>query len=149
MSHWRERLTGLLVGYYGLLQLAHLMLLARAGLQLLSGGGIGFPAPPPSGGWQEQATHFLIGMGLVDAVNVPVSLLFVYGYFARAAWRDRVGTLALTISAYSAVAFLYGTAMSGAWADNLLDYFVVAFLFAPAVVLSALFLTDRVPTDAP
>lgn len=78
-------------------------------------------------------------MGATDAVNAVVALVFVYGYFAQARWRVWLGTLSLTVSAYSAIIFTYGTVASGAWTHNPTGYLSVALVFIPVAVLIILF----------
>lgn len=128
-----------LVGYYGFIQVAHIIAIARAAIVLGVSQTITFPAPPPPGGWSPQTNHFLIAMGAADAVNAVVALVFVYGYFAGARWRVWLGTLSLAISAYSAVIFAYGTIASGAWAHHPAGYLSITMVFIPVAVLMILF----------
>ena len=135
------RLARLLVAYYGVVEVAHAIALARAGIQLMATGTIGFPAPPPPGGWSTQVVPFLVGTGVVDAVNVVVAFAFVFGYFTKARWRWGLGTVTLTVAAYSAIIFAFGTIASGAWGHNPVGYLSVAAVFAPVAVLMVLYTT--------
>jgi hypothetical protein len=128
-----------LVGYYGFIQAAHIVAIARAAIVLAATQTMPFPALPPLGGWSPQTNHFLIAMGAADAVNAVVSLVFVYGYFAGARWRVWLGTLSLAVSAYSAVIFTYGTIASGAWTHHPTGYLSVALVFTPVALLIVLF----------
>jgi hypothetical protein len=128
-----------LVGYYGFIQVAHIIAIARAAIVLFVSQTMAFPASPPPGGWSPQTSHFLMAMGAVDAVNALVALVFVYGYFAGARWRVWLGTLSLAVSAYSAVIFAYGTIASGAWAHHTTGYLSIALVFIPVALLIVLF----------
>jgi hypothetical protein len=130
-----------LVAYYGLIEVVHSIVLVRAGIEFLASGSVGFPAPPPPGGWSPQATHFLVATGVVDGVNVVLALLFVYGTFRRPGWRllPWLGAVTLTATAYSALVFAYGTIASGAWAHHLGAYLAVTAVFVPVVFLIVLF----------
>jgi hypothetical protein len=132
-----------LVAYYGLIEVVHSVVLARAGVEFLASGSVGFPAPPPPGGWSPQATHFLVATGAVDGVNILLALLFVYGYFRRPGWRllPWLGAVTLTATAYSALVFAYGTIASGAWAHHPAAYLAVTAVFIPVVFLIVLFPT--------
>jgi hypothetical protein len=136
-----ERLARLLVAYYGVVEVAHAIALARAGIQLMATGTIGFPALPPPEGWSIQVVPFLVGTGAVDAVNVVVAFAFVYGYFTKARWRWGLGTVTLTVTAYSAIIFAFGTIASGAWGHNPVGYLSIAAVFAPVVMLMVLYTT--------
>lgn len=134
-----SRLVRGLVAYYGLFEAAHVAALIWAGVRLVQTGQIGFPAPPPAGGWEAQVRPFLLAMGILDGINVPLSWLFVYGYLRRMRWRWWLGGVTLAAMAYSALAFLGGTVPSGAWADRPLPYLVLAAAFAPVGVLMVLY----------
>jgi multisubunit Na+/H+ antiporter MnhG subunit len=124
-----------LAGYYGLLQTLHLLSLARAGLIVLQGGTIPFPAPPPPGGWPLTSLPFLLGMGTVDVVAIILGLIFVYQLFARGRIRKTLGVISLTIALVSGVQYLIGTLPSGAWQENLVGYIVVLVVFSPVIPL--------------
>ena len=128
-----------LVAYFGLVQIAHLVALAWAAVLLILTGRIPFPAPPPPGGWSPQARHFLIGLGVADAVTALLAVAFVFGYFSSANWCVWLGMLTLTSAVCSAVVFAYGTIASGAWACHPVEYLSLAIAFTPVAVLFVLF----------
>jgi hypothetical protein len=132
------RLARALVAYYGLVEVAHIGVLALAGLHFARTGTIGFPAPPPPGGWNEQLVPFFVAMGAIDAINVGVAWAFVYGYFARTRWRWPVAWVSLSASTYSAAVFAWGTIASGAWGHRPVGYLFVAAAFVPVGVLAVL-----------
>jgi hypothetical protein len=135
------RLARLLVAYYGVVEVTHSFALAWAGIKLILTGRIGFPAPPPPEGWSLQVIPFLVGTGVVDAINVVVAFAFVYGYFTKARWRWGLGTVTLTIAAYSAITFAFGTIASGAWGHNPAGYLSLVAVFTPVAVLTVLYIT--------
>ncbi len=137
---FKQRLH-ILVAYYGILQLLHILALIGAAIEFARTGHIGFPAPPPPGGWDAQAEYFLIATALVDAVNVILALLFAYGFFQKASWNIRLGYVTLTITVYSAIIFAIGTLASGAWQHNLAAYNGLALLFVPALFLAGLWVS--------
>ena len=137
MSFKHTRAGNVLVIYYGMLQMLHIIMLVRAAVTFARSASIGFQALPPAGGWTLQAQHFLIATGLVDALNVGLALLFVYAVFRNKWWSLRLGLVTLTLTLYSAVVFVYGTFMSNAWQANPLGYALVAVLFFPALILAA------------
>ena len=91
-------LAKILVAYYALIQVLHLIAIGRATVVLETRGELSFPAPPPAGGWSEQASYFFVGVGAIDALNAVIALVFVYGFFRRARWRGWLGTLSLTVA---------------------------------------------------
>jgi hypothetical protein len=128
-------LAKLLVGYYGLIEAAHIVVLVWAGINLARTGVIGFPAAPPPEGWSPQVPPFLVATAVADAVNVALAWLFVYGYFARAHWRWWVGGITLTAAVYSAIVFAWGTIASGAWGYRPVGYLSMAVAFVPVAAL--------------
>lgn len=136
-----SRLAKLLVAYYGLIEAAHFVVLVQAGMRLLLTGRIGFPAPPPPGGWAGQLYPFFVAMGVVDAAGIAVAWLFVYGYFAGARWRWWAGWVTLTSIVYSAVVFAWGTVRSGAWSRWPVAYLALAVAFVPVALLVILYVT--------
>ena len=129
-------LAKVLVVYYGLLELAHLVVLAWSGLRYLRTGALGFPAVPPPGGWAPQVEPFLIATAVLDALNVLLAWAFVYGHWTRARWRGGVGGVTLTATLYSAVVFCVGTFAAGAWQHRLAGYLWMVGLGLPVVVLA-------------
>ena len=135
----RTALARALIAYYGVIQAVHLMAIARSFALLMRSGEITFLGQPPPGGWTVQAQHFLVGLGAIDVVNAVLALVFVYGYFSRARWWFWLGTLTLTTSVCSALAYGYGTMASGAWIDHLAEYLILVVAFVPVAVLAGLF----------
>jgi len=72
-----------LAGYYGTLQTVHLLLLARAGLYLLSAGTVPFPALPPANGWSAQVIPFLLGMGALDGAAAGLGIFSAISLFGK------------------------------------------------------------------
>ncbi len=142
----------ILVAYFGFVEILHLIAIGRATVVLETTGEMTFPAPPPAGGWSEQAGYFFVGVGAIDALNVIIALIFVYGYFRRAPWRDWLGTLTLTVAAYSALLFAFATVPTGAWTHRPVEYAVIVVAFAPVLVLMLAFgywlVTGRLDVDA-
>ncbi|MBN1480141.1 hypothetical protein EH223_19470 [candidate division KSB1 bacterium] len=134
-------LAKVLMGYYGLIQLTHLYVLARAASNYAQFSSPGFPASPPPAGWQDQTIHFLLVTGVVDAVNVGLVLFLVYAYFAQFWWWRPLGVVTLSISLYSAIIYTYGTVSSGAWPFHALEYWSVAAAFSPVGLLIILYIT--------
>jgi hypothetical protein len=133
------RLAKVLVGYYGLIQALHLVGIGRATAVLETTGEMTFPAPPPDAGWSQQAVNFFVGVGAIDALNAILALVFVYGFFMGARWRGWLGTLTLTVAAYSALLFAFATLPTGAWAHRPVEYLIIVAAFAPALVLMVTF----------
>jgi hypothetical protein len=114
MNNPNSTLAKLLVAYYGFIQALHLIGIGRATAVLETTGEMTFPAPPPAGGWSEQAINFFVGVGAIDALNVILALVFVCGFFKGARWRGWLGALTLTVAAYSALLFAFATIPTGA-----------------------------------
>lgn len=124
-----------LVAYYGVIQSAHLVALARALIILRTSGSLDYPALPPEGGWSIQAQEFLVGMGIADFLNILLSMYFVILFFkARTGW-TYMGILSLSASTFSAIVFAYGTLRSGAWVSNPVAYPSLVLLFLPVEFL--------------
>lgn len=124
-----------LVLWYGLYQFIHIFVNVR-GLWLLGQGGIDFPAPPPPGGWSEQALHFFIAIASLDLINALLTLLFVYGFLRQTRWRWQVGSATLSVSLYAALIFDYATIAGGAWTTaNLPAYLFINVTFLPVLWL--------------
>jgi hypothetical protein len=128
-----------LVAYYGLLEAAHLAVLAWAGLRYLRTRALGFPAAPPPEGWDAQVVPFLVGTAVLDAFNVLLAWTFVYGYWRRARWRWWVGGITLTAALYSAIVFCAGTAASGAWQHRPAGYLSMVVAALPVIALAVLY----------
>lgn len=128
-----------LIGWYGLLQAVHLIVLIRAAAIFLSTGVVPFPALPPAAGWSPQAVHFLVGNAIIDLFNIVIAFIFIYGYFTNSSWHSCLGVLNLTATLFSSAIFAYGTLMNGAWAAHPAEYITMAALFLPVIVLFFLF----------
>jgi len=128
---WRN----ILVGYFAVLEITHLLVLSWAGWQFMQTGAFGFPAPPPATGWSEQTLPFLLATGVVDAINVFIALIFVYQYFKQKSEWLIWAAVSLTAAVYSAVVFVWGTVTSGAWAQHPAAYGGIAVAFAPVGLL--------------
>jgi hypothetical protein len=129
----------LLVTYYGLIQILHFSMLA---LESFNWGRTGTPAilaPPPPAGWTDQALWLLAGTGVADAISIPFSVLFAWGWLRGKAWSDWLGALTLGGSMFSAIVFAVGTVPAGVWQVRL-AYWIEALLFLPIGVLFILFL---------
>jgi len=131
----KNRFDVILIIYYGLIQTAHLVALVWSFVLFQKSGELTLLAWPPAGGWSEQARHFLITVGTVDAVNVLLSLLFVYGYFSGKRWWFWLGVTALTISMMEALIYTPGTLVSGAWSQHFAEYALLVVLYVPIVLL--------------
>lgn len=119
------------LGYYGILQGAHLLSLVRAGYLYLTWGSIPFPAPPPDPGWHAQVVPFLLAMGAVDGSAALIGLLTAYQYFVRGNLLLKPLLVSLLIAVTSAGVFTVGTIFSGAWAAHPLQYLLLVVLFSP------------------
>ncbi len=139
MKNPNSTLAKVLVAYYGFIQTLHLIAIGRASIVLQTSGEMTFPAPPPAGGWSPQAENFFIGVGAIDALNAILALIFVYGFFKGARWRTWLGTLTLTISAYSALLFAFATIPTDGWTYRTVEYLVIVVAFAPVLILIVFF----------
>lgn len=109
----QSRSSKALVAYFGLFQVAHVVLNAR--YQLLpfeDRPPLPFAAPPE--GWAPQVVRFTSGMAVADLANAALSIVFVAGFFRRTAWSPWLGTVTLTVAAYAAFAFTWGAVAAGA-----------------------------------
>jgi len=125
----------ILIIYYGALQTLHLLVLGRAGIRLWQMGTIGFPAPPPEGGWTPQTVPFLLALAGADVLLIVLSLVFVCGYFRNRDWNKEVGLLALGGFHVSALVFGWGTIQAGAWSAHPGSYTAMLILFIPVTIL--------------
>jgi hypothetical protein len=139
----QSKLLPFLIGYYGMLQAFHSLLLIRAGWFLLQNREIPFPAPPPPGGWAETALPFLLGMGLVDLFAIGLGLVFVYRSLFQKEIRYTIGLVSLTAALSSGIVYLVGTLPSGAWEANPIAYLAVLVLFSPILPLYYFLLKQR------
>lgn len=135
MKNLNSSFIRFLVIWYAVFQMAHLTFLLRAAQLLIQYKIFVFPASPPADGWHWQAGNFLIAMGIMDALNIVLTLVFVWGYFANSRWRLIVGLLNLSVMMYSAIVYAIGTITDGAWGPNILEYMAMALTFIPVIVL--------------
>jgi len=119
------------LGYYGILQSAHLLSLIRAGYLYLTWGSIPFPAPPPDPGWHAQVVPFLMALGALDGAAALIGLLTAYQFFVRKNLLLKPLLTSLLVALTSAVVFAVGTIFSGAWAAHPLQYLLLVILFSP------------------
>ena len=138
-----------LIGYYGLLQTLHILVLIRAGAILLLEGGSPFPILPPPGGWVEQTMPFLVGLGITDSVGILLGMVFAGQFFVKKRFNRRLGVISLTMFITGAVVFAIGTFPSGAWADHTIAYGVMALLFIPTPILYTRLLTSNLKRVQP
>ncbi len=124
-----------IVGYYGMLQLAHLAALIRASAIYLQSGSLPFPASPPSGGWSPQVVPFLLGLGAVDVLAILLGIYFAARTLVGGRDVRQLGLLSLTIAFPSALVFAVGTITAGAWAAYPLEYGLMVVLFTPLLPL--------------
>ncbi len=127
-----------LIIYYGVLQILHLVVLGFGLLVYLWTGTFGFPAPPPVDGWSRQATFFLIGNGVIDAIIAAAALISVDSFLKDRVWAIPLGLICVTASLVSGAFFVLGTAMSGAWVIHPLNYFGLVLVFTPVLFLFVL-----------
>ena len=104
----KDNKTDVLIWYYALLQILHLLILARAGIIMLSGQGSPFPILPPSGGWGAQTLPFMFGLGVMDVVAIILALTFAYQSLFKGKMIRRIGILSLTIAFTGALIFAGG-----------------------------------------
>jgi hypothetical protein len=124
-----------LIGYYGVLQLAHLFFLGRAATILLRTGRVPFPASPPPGGWPAEVVPFLMGMAGADVIAAALGIYFSLSLFVKKRVSPLAGIISLTIALASAVVYLIGTLPSGAWINNPISYLIVLVVFSPIIPL--------------
>lgn len=124
-----------LVIWYAVFQMAHLALLLRAAQLLFQNKIFVFPASPPQGGWNWQAGNFIIAMGVMDALNILLTMVFIWGYFAHSRWRLLIGLLNLCAMMYSAAVFAIGTIADGAWMAHIIEYSAMTVAFVPVIIL--------------
>ncbi|MCF7740763.1 MAG: hypothetical protein K9N00_03095 [Candidatus Marinimicrobia bacterium] len=142
----QNRLIRNLVYYYGFLQVLHLVALIIASIQYVKSGSIALLAPPPSQDWTQQSLYFFLTMGTVDAANVILSYVFVRKFIKGQSSAFELGFIALTVSMYSAVIYLFPVLMSGAFLENIFTYSLIGILFLPIIVLYFLII-KKILTD--
>ena len=120
-----------LAGYYGTLQTVHLLLLARAGLYLMSTGTVPFPALPPANGWSAQVIPFLLGMGALDGAAAGLGIFSAISLFGKKHFDYRFWMLSLVIAITSGLIFTAGTLASGAWNYHPAAYILLVIFFSP------------------
>jgi len=128
------------MGWLGAVQLLHAIFLIRAAFIIFKGGGIGWPAPPPLGGWSPQAEIFLIALGSTDALLIVLSLLFVFSFFSRKKENIQAGIGIL--AAFMTTALVFGIAIifTGAFAMHPVFYICMTCLFIPIILLFLCFI---------
>ena len=129
----------ILITWFGFIQGLHFLALLRAMIIYSKTALLPFPALPPVNGWSAQAEYFLIGNGIIDALNIILSLTFAYGYFKSKAWAWKAGLISLTILLYSAAIFAYATINADAWSAHPFAYWSMAILYAPIFILTICF----------
>jgi len=134
-----KRLSPFLVAYYGIIQALHFVILTGAMVSFSRTGSLGFPAQPPPDGWSVQTQAFLITTGAIDASNVVLVLIFVYGYFRHRPWCWTFGTISLTVVMYSVVLFTSGTVAASAWTAHPVGYVSIAVAYIPIFLLLLLY----------
>jgi hypothetical protein len=136
-----RRWLSILIGYFGILEAAHLVVILWAGLHFTHTGKIGFPALPPGGGWSVDVTPWLIGNGALDFIFAIAGIRFCFQYFRRRGTWFRWGIFSLSGALYSAGIFAFGTIPGGAWRLHPLAYGLLAAVFSP--ILPCLYLLWR------
>ncbi len=134
----------LLLGYYCLLQIAHLFFLSRAGLIVITEGRYPFPASPPVSGWNAQVIPFLLAMGGLDALAAALTLTAGYREFILDQSSDYLWLISLTAALTSALIFTAGTWVGGAWDANPREYGLLVPIFAPLFVGYGLLIWSRI-----
>lgn len=147
MKKHNNHTTKILIAYYGLLQTAHLLTLARAGILMLSGQTAPFPILPPQGGWEMDTLPFLFGLAGMDVIGILLALLFAYRALFKEKSNQLLGILSLTIFITGAIVFGAGTFPSGAWASNPFAYWAMVVLFLPAGWLYIRLLMDAARSE--
>ncbi len=135
------------LGYYGLLQISHLVFLVRAGIIYGTGGEIPFPAPPPPGGWTSEVIPFLLAMGALDGIAAFLGIYTAYFSVFRDKLLSKPLLVSLVMALTSAGVFAVGTIASGAWAAHPLAYGLLIVFFSPLFPLAyrLLFGADEPP----
>jgi len=138
-----RNLRNTLTGYYGVLQVTHLLTLAWAGLYFLRAGVMPFPAQPPAGGWNEQVIPFLLALGALDAAAAALGIWFAVQRVIMGKWRVTAGLISGTMALTSALVFAGGTYASGAWWEHPGGYLGMVTAFAPLLPLYLILIQDK------
>jgi len=131
----------LLAGYYGMLQISHLITLTWAGSVLFRTGQMPFPAQPPPGGWSAQALPYLLAMGILDAAAACLGICFAWSVISKGDLKLKIGLVSTTMALTSAGVFAVGTWAAGVWLRYPLSYFGMLLLSFPVFPLFWLLLT--------
>lgn len=131
-----NNLTKFLVFAFGLYQVGHILSNIRGAFVFSATGQLAFPALPPPGGWSGDIYNLYIDMATMDTLNALVSLVFVWGYFARKPWRLWLGSVTITLSVYAAILFNLTAYQAGAWTGaHLWPYLLINLTYLPVVAL--------------
>ena len=128
----KDQRIDILIWYYAMLQILHLLTLGRAGILMLSGQESPFPILPPPGGWEAQTLPFMFGLGGMDVIAIILAFVFAYQSLIKRKITRRTGILSLTIAFTGALIFAAGTFPSGACGAHPLAYWIMVILFIPA-----------------
>jgi hypothetical protein len=131
----KSKITRWLVIYYGILQSAHLLALARAGALLWFTQKVPFPILPPTGGWPPSTMPFLFGLAGTDVIGILVGLVFAYQFIFKRNLKPMLGIVSLTIFITGAIVFAAGTFPTGAWSAHPVSYWLMVGLFIPVIPL--------------
>jgi len=125
-----------LTAYYGMLQIIHLMILGRASVIYAQLNILPFPASPPPQGWSPQVIPFLFGLGAVDALAAGLGVFWAADIFITHKMNEVLwGQISLSAAISSALVFAVGTLATGAWLFHPQEYFGMAIVFMPVVLL--------------
>jgi len=131
-----QMLKRYLTGYYGLLQITHLMVLGRASVIYAQSNVLPFPASPPPQGWSPQVIPFLFGLGAVDALAAGLGVYWAASSLLPHKRDDKFwGQISLCAAISSALVFAVGMIATGAWLNHPQEYFGMAVAFTPVVFL--------------
>ncbi|MFO7944936.1 MAG: hypothetical protein R6U51_11620 [Anaerolineales bacterium] len=125
-----------LTGYYGILQIIHLMILGRASVIYAQSKVLPFPASSPPQGWSPQVIPFLFGLGAVDALAAGLGVFWAASILLTHKRVDNLwGQVSLCTAISSALVFAVGTIVTGAWLNHPREYYGMAVAFMPVVLL--------------
>ena len=124
-----------LIAYYGILQSAHLVVLIRAGILMLSGNTAPFPILPPTIGWGAQSMAFMFGLAGMDVIGIVLGIIFSFKTLFKLTFHPLMGIISLTIFISGAIIFGAGTFPSGAWSAHPVAYWIMVALFSPSLIL--------------